>query len=200
MGWLGRLFGASPSPKAYADAGVRLTHELVQSLGLEGWKREPMMLPEYTAEETAAIDKEMADFQGMADDVAAKEGGPGTHMLFHPEAAKVIEQSSIARALEDLASRGSSFGRWDDPDETEVPDDWQQKVSAYLKAWAANLSPTALLGMGELLSRVGRKREAQKSFEIALLYPQYDKSRGRGDNEEFIEMIVKRARADLQKL
>lgn len=198
MGWLSRMFGASPSPKAYVDAGVRLTHELVQSLDLEGWKHGPMMLPGYTAEETAAIESEMANFQRMADDVATEEGGHGTRMLFHPEGAEILERQLISQALEQLASMHSGFGDWDDPDK-EVPDDWRQSVSTYLKAWAANLSPSALLDMGNLLSRVGRKSEARKAFEIALLYPQYAKSRGEA-SPDVIALTVRRARAGLQKL
>lgn len=192
LGWLGRLFG--PSPKAYVDAGVRLTHELILSLTLGGWKD---LVPEYTPEEIEAIDQELSNFQRTANSMAAEEEGPGARMLFHPEAAPEIRRTLIGQALEGLAARDRRFLNEDRPQA-----DWRQCVSAYLKAWSSNLSATVLLEIGDLLFRVGRKQEARKAFEVVLLYPSYIENRDQASKESIDNayMTAKRAAEHLQRL
>ena len=192
MAWLGKLFGGSP--KAYVDAGVRLTHELVVSLGLADWKD---LLPDYTAEEIEAMDRELSNFQQIADGMAAEQEGPGAQMLIHPEAAPEIRRMLMGQGLENLAARDWRFFG-----EDRIPDNWRQCVSTYLKAWVCTLSAGVLLEVGDLLSRVGRKQEARKAFEVVLLYPRYIENRDRGSKESVdnAQYSAARARERLQRL
>ncbi len=192
MAWLDKLFGGSSN--AYVDAGIRLTRELVVSLGLGDWKD---LLPEYTTEEMEAMDRELTNFQRMADGTAAEEEGPGTQMFFHPEAAPEIRRMLMGQALENLAARD-----WRFLGEDRIPDNWRQCVSTYLKAWVSSLSAAVLLEVGDLLSRVGRKQEARKAFEVVLLYPRYIENRDRGSKQSIdnAHYFADRARERLQRL
>lgn len=159
MGLLDKLFGAtSVSKKPYVDGGVELTHKLVSTLALDGWSAG---IPQYTAEETEAINLNLANFQRTANEHAGKE------VIFHPEFVTTIQRRLIAEGLEKLADGVWLFSG------DELPEDWKSRISTYLKAWAGKLSPDVLLKTARLLTLAGYKSEAKETLQVVLLFPSY---------------------------
>jgi hypothetical protein len=184
VGFLNRLFGSAPvSKKPYVDAGVELTHKLVSKLALEGWSGG---LPQYTAEETEAINLNLGHFQRTANESA------GTEVVFHPEFMTTIQRRLIAEGLEKLAD-----GVWLFSDH-ELPEDWKSRISTYLKAWAGKLNPDVLLKTARLLALAGYKSEAKETLQVVLLFPSYANKYfgGSSTSAETAEMLVQ----DAQKL
>jgi hypothetical protein len=160
MGLLTRLFGSAKKPaKPYLDVGVALTHRLVASLELGGWQENG--LPIYTQEEAVAIEKSLHDMQRTFNEEA------GGEVVFHPEIVGEMQRSFAASGLQNLANHS---WRW----RTDFPVDWRKSVSTYLKAWACDLNPTAMLDMARLLIKAGYKGEAREALRVVLLYPTYD--------------------------
>jgi hypothetical protein len=159
MGFLSKLFGSSKPAKPYVDAGMRLTHSLIQSLRLDGWER---LLPVYSKGEIEVIETALASFQHMADE---RMGGKAA---FHPELIGEIQRPLIAEALQNYAGKDWRFTR-----KKELPADWKLCVSSYLKAWAGGLNPNCLIEMAEMLAMAGYKTEAKDALEVVLLFPTY---------------------------
>jgi hypothetical protein len=141
--------------KSYVEAGFRLTYKLVDSLNLEDWAG---TLSSYTAKEVRAVKQSRAVVQKEFADVR-----------FHPEASEQIAEqyrSQAAKALCDLAGEGWAFTR-----KEILPPDWKQRVSTYLKSWAADLSPFSMHEVAELLILAGYNSEAKEAWQVFLLYP-----------------------------
>jgi hypothetical protein len=172
--------------KPYVDAGVALTHKLVTTLNLPGWKDS---LPSYNEEEMEAIDRKLSGFQRMANGV---DGGVAK---FHPKIVPDIQRMLTAEALAELA--GDSWKFSDD-----LPTKWRQCVSTYLKAWASQLSPLVLLDLGNLLVKAGYRTEAKEAFQAVLLFPTYaDTYYGTfKDKAELVKNIVDSAKESLREL
>lgn len=175
----------------YVDSGVLLSRELIRSLALPGWRVGPPLLPDYTLEEVSAIERNLSDFQETANDVI------GVGAKFHPEATDSIRRKCAAEALYELAE-----GQWRFTPHDELPKNWKSIVSTYLKAWASDLNPLALLGMAKLLARAGRKDEARKSLQVPRLFPAYaDRFFGRSsDASQLASEIVGQAEQALRDL
>lgn len=158
---LGSFLGKLREPKkVYTDQGVLLTKRLIDLLELRDWKGG---LPIYRYEETRAIDREMGDFQLMADkEIGGKAG-------FHPDAVQVVLRISAAQGLADLADQD-----WlvlDEADNLKVdhfPSDWKDRISTYLKAWASGLDPDVLIHLSQLLILAGYKGEAKDILGLVL--------------------------------
>lgn len=167
MGFLGKLFGVRRGkPKPYLDAGIQLQCKLIQSLRLEGWQN---LLPVYTREEDEAISKGMSLFQQIANEEAGGEA------LFHPDAIGAIRRQVAGQALEGLAERNLML-----TDTSELPNDWKERLSTYLKAWLCDLNPSAMRGVANLLSKAGYKAEANKALRVALSAEQDTPARREG--------------------
>ena len=188
MGFLSKLFGTSKPAKPYVDAGMRLTHGLIQNLRLEGWEN---MLPVYSPGEIEVIERELASFQHIADD---KMGGKA---VFHPELIGQIQRPLIADALRKYAARD-----WRFTNKKELPADWKLRVSTFLKAWAGGLNPNCLLEMAEMLAMAGYKTEAKDALEVVLLFPTYAHKFYGGSDEDGVlaNGIVNQAKEALQTL
>lgn len=188
MGFLSKLFGTSKPAKPYVDAGMRLTHGLIQSLRLEGWEN---MLPVYSPDEIAVMEAKLASFQRMAD---KQMGGKAA---FHPEIIGEIQRPLMAEALQDYAARDWGFTA-----KKELPSDWKLRVSTYLKAWAGGLNPNCLIEMAEMLALAGYKTEAKSALEVVLLFPTYAHKFFAGADEGGVltNGIVNQAKEALQTL
>jgi len=174
--------------RAYQDGGVRLIARLVAQLGLPGWG--PNVMPTYSAEEVAAIDSGYASFQRMAD----KEGGGAAgSMHFHPDAATEIRRKIAGDELMSYADRLCRFG-----DDLQV--EWKLAASAYLKAWAATLEPSALQNLGELLAKAGYADAARETFTVILKFLPYAPKVYGKQQDELVRMIVERASESLKEL
>lgn len=196
MGLLAKLFGSEKrDTNPYLEAGCQLIPMIADSLGLTEWQEGKF--PGYTAQETDAINRELARFQMMADSVASEQAH-GSKMSFHPEAIDAIQRTCVGTALEDLAGSGwkHSF------DGGTPPKNWKSDVSTYMKSWACSLSPIVLLEMADLLARAGRKREARKVLQAVLLFPSYghDYFGGSEGTEEQVNAIVGEAQGALRSL
>jgi hypothetical protein len=188
MGFLNKLFGTSKPAKPYVDGGMRLTHNLIQNMRLEGWEN---LLPVYSPAEIEVIEAELASFQRMADE---QMGGKA---VFHPEAIGEIQRPLIATALQNYAARD-----WRFTDQKELPADWKLRVSTYLKAWAGGLNPNCLIEMAQMLVKVGYTTEAKAALEVVLLFPTYAHKFFAGSDADGVltNGIVNRAREQLQTL
>ena len=141
--------------KPYVEAGFRLTYKLVDSLSLEGWAG---TISSYTEKEAKAVKQSRAGVQKEFGDVR-----------LHPETGRLIAgryRSQAATALRDLAGEGWAFTR-----KEALPPDWKQRISTYLKSWAADFSPFSMHGVAELLILAGYKSEAKEAWQVFLLYP-----------------------------
>jgi hypothetical protein len=190
MSVLRKLFGASSpqtTPRPYVDAGVRLTHRVVQSLGLPGWETGAQGLqPIYTQDEMDAIGRSLAYFQITANNVM------GGKAVFHPDATETIQRKCAAEALEELAGSGWSASA-DTP-----PQDWRWRTSTYLKAWACQLNPQVLLDLAGMLAGAGCKKEAKEALEVVLLFPSYaHRFFGGAEASELVNSIVEDAKKAL---
>lgn len=78
----------------------------------------------------------------------------------------------------------------------DCPSDWKARVSTYLKAWAMNLDPDALLEMAQLLALAGNKFEGRQAAGIvAAWFPSYAPRFFAGTQDsELVENITGRAR------
>lgn len=131
----------------------------------------------------------MRNFQRMADAEAQRMGHEQMH--FHPEIAEPMQRMFGADALRHLA--GPSIGSWE-PDDV-CPSDWKERVSTYLKAWAMNLDPDAMLDMARLLALAGHKEEARQAAAIvAQRFPSYAPRFYSGSKPELVASITARAR------
>lgn len=186
MGILNKLFGIEKSnTKPYVDAGVALLYKVTSSLNLPGWKDG---LPTYTESEIEAIDRRMANFQKMANDVL----GGDAH--FHPEIVQDLQRTLVAEALLEVAGDEWKFS-------VETPQNWRERLATYLKAWAGSLNPLALLELGDLLVKVGYRSEAREAFQVVLLFPTYAATYYRGQQKaELVEKIVVYAKESIRDL
>jgi hypothetical protein len=187
VGLLGKLFGTKKHrSQPYVDWGMQFTLSLIGTFGLRDWQDG---LPNYSNEETAEIERALANFQSIAD---RELGGKA---LFHPDAVSEIQQPLIAGALEELAGRN---WKWADC----LPDNWKEICSTYLKAWACNLNPSALLDLAELLSKAGYKGEAKEALQAILFFPTYARTYFAGDAraDEISDTFVARAQQALASL
>jgi hypothetical protein len=161
VGILRALFGpAKPLARPYVDEGLALTKTLIEECDLSDWASGT---PELTQDEARALDRGLNSFQALADAEARKAGN--AKMMFHPEAIEPMQRTLGADALRSLAGEGWTMGfGWDL--EGPCPEDWQARVSTYLKAWAMNLDPDALVEMAQLLALAGYNSEAREAARI----------------------------------
>jgi hypothetical protein len=175
----------------YVRAGIVLTQELVTSLHLVGWKD---FIPSYTTDEVAAIERELCSWQRIANNVAEERWGPGRTMVVHPSALPEIQRMCAATALKDLA-----YYQWFWED--ELPRNWKDFVSTYLKAWAAQFEPDVLLQLANLLLRAKYRNAAKQAYQVVLLFPTYaDTFLGKHRTPEVVDGIVNQAKKALQDL
>ncbi len=115
-------------------------------------------------------------------------------MLFHPEIVNSMQRTLGAEALRRLAGPGMDGIDW--VLDGDIPDDWRSRVSTYLKAWAMNLDPDALLEMAKLLALAGYKTEGRQAAAIvADWFPSYAPRFFAGQQSPgVVEDIVARAR------
>jgi len=183
VGILGKLFRKQRQP--YVAAGVRLTNDLVTTLGLTDW---PNFEPDYRPDEIEAIETKLSGFQNMANEEMGGQAG------FHRDIAPDITRLLAAQALNDLTARECEW-----PD--EVPPNWRDYVSTYLKSWAALLDPFTLYKLGEFLLKAGRRNEAKRVFDVILLFPTYAETYYDGEPDlHFVNGIVSEAKKHLAEL
>lgn len=92
-------------------------------------------------------------------------------ILVHSELRDPLQRSLGAEALRRLAGPTPQIG-WDL--DGVCPDDWKIRVSTFLKAWAMNLDPDALLDLAGLLALAGHKTQAlQAAAIVSLSFPSY---------------------------
>lgn len=183
MGFIGKLFGKEKS-QPYVDAGMSLIFKLARSLSLTDWNEG---LPNYSPEELAVINHRLSEFQKMADTELQGE------TTFHPEALQKIQRTLAGESLIEYAGEQWKF-------EDDVPANWKNLVSTYLKAWASCLYPQALLELGELLVKVGCRNEAKEVFQIVLLFPTYAETMWGKNDDELLDSIISSAKEALQDL
>jgi hypothetical protein len=186
MGIIRRILGFEKKvEKSYVDAGVALIHKLNATLNLPDWRE---LLPTYTEEEMEAINRRWSDFQRTANEVG------GGDVKFHPEIVPDLQRMLTAEALADLAGAPWKFS-------DELPTRWRQCVSTYLKAWAADFNPLALLDLGDLLVKAGYRTEAKEVFQVLLLFPTYANTYYSGQQKpQLVENISGSARERLREL
>lgn len=181
--------GMAPA-RPYVDEGLALTKKLIALFKLSDWASGT---PAFTELESREIDRELNSFQRMADREARKEGH--AQMQFNPEAVGPVQRTVGAGALCRLAGAGwTTVSGWDLGG--EYPDDWKARVSTYLKAWAMNLDPDALLELAQLLALAGYKSEGKQASSIVVdLFPRYaPRFFGGSDDPKLVEGITKRAK------
>ncbi len=157
MGLLNRIFGGTKDN--YPKSGVVLVHKLATSLNLPGWQGK---LPGYTPSELEAIEAQLSDFQRMADSAM------GEKAVIHPDAIQDIQRTLAATALTNFAD-----GKWRFL--SNIPENWKELVSTYLKAWSADMSPNALVSLGGLFLKASRPDEVKQVCQVLLLFPAYAK-------------------------
>ncbi len=186
MSLLKRILGMEKkAEKPYIYAGIALIHKLTATLNLSDWKD---LLPSYTEEEIEAINKRWSSFQRTANEVA------GGDAKFHPEIVSNIQRMVASEALAELAGVTWKFS-------DELPKNWRQCVSTYLKAWAAHFNPIALLDLGDLLVRAEHRTEAKEVFKVVLLFPTYADTYYAGQQKpELVEGITNSAKESLREL
>jgi hypothetical protein len=157
VGLLKALFGApNPPARPYLDQGLALTKKLIGLLGLSDWASDT---PQYTPEEMRAIDQGLRTAQRTADQV--------NDARLRSEIIDPMRRIEGAEALHDLAGRHWGIS-------SECPDDWRERISTYLKAWAMQLDPDVLLDMSVLLAIAGCRGEAITAAQIvANHFPSY---------------------------
>lgn len=182
MGILKSLFGKAEAPtKPYVENGMRLAYKLANSLGLVGWSGGIS----YTAKEQKALENSRIAVQKEYADVR-----------FHPEAGEVVAgifRMYGASALKDLADED-----WNMSDKKTLPTDWKEKLSTYLKSWAADLSPFTMDAVAELLILAGYKTEAKEAYRVILEFPTYARNSGMGYDTPL--QIVEGARQHIAEL
>jgi hypothetical protein len=182
------FFRKKPAAPAYVEAGTQLTFKLVQSLSLVGWENG---VPSYTLEEVAAIEKELSHFQQMANEQCGGEA------CFHPDAVSTVRRWAAGTALENLNEDWWWFAR------DTLPENWKERVSTYLKEWAARLNPSTLIHMSVLLARAGHKDKAREAVEAVLhFFPAYAPTyfAGGDSGTEATKSVIKEAQEALAVL
>lgn len=190
MGFLKKLFGPpKPPSRPYVDQGLALTKRLIGLLNLSDWATG---VPDYTDQEARAIDRELRRFQSIADQSAQRDGS--REMRFHPEFIPPMQRRLGADALRRLVGPELDVG-WE-LDDDYCPIDWKSRVSTYLKAWAMNLDPSALMEMAQLLALAGYQSEARQAAGIvAACFPSYAPRFFAGaQSPELVEGITEQAR------
>jgi hypothetical protein len=147
---------------AYPDAGMQLLAKLIQQFSLPGWRAD--LVPTFSSDEAAAIDEGLARFQRLAESEVG-EGAQGS-TYFHPEAAKEIQRMLSG---EELIRYADAIWQFSD----ELPSNWRIAASAYLKAWAVTLNPSALQNLGKLLAEAGHVEAARATFSVIIEVPHY---------------------------
>ena len=182
MGILSKLFERR---QPYVAAGVQLTNQLVTTLKLPDWTN---FEPDYRPDEIEALSDNLSGFQELAD----KE--MGGEAKFHESVAPQITRLLAAQALNDLAARECEL-----PD--DLPSNWKDYASTYLKSWAAQLDPFTLYKLGELLTKAGYRNEAKDVFQVILLFPTYAETYYAGEPDlHFVNEIVNSAQEFLAGL
>ena len=125
MNFFGRLFRTRPA--GYVDDGMRLLHTLVKDMALPGWSAD--LQPSYSEEEIEAIDRQLRQFQQLADEEVG-EGRSGS-ALFHPEAVPELRRTAACSAL-------MSLGFPNAVSVTTLSADWKSTAATFLKASAGN--------------------------------------------------------------
>ncbi|MFH1595162.1 MAG: hypothetical protein ABIG94_02155 [Pseudomonadota bacterium] len=186
MGLLRRILGwEKKQDKPYVDAGMAVMHKLITKFNLLDWKD---LLPSYTDEEIEAINKRWSRFQRMANNVG------GGDVKFHPEILPDLKRMLVGEALAELAGDSWKFS-------DQLPTNWKECISTYLKAWASYLDPLSLLDLGELLTRAGYLIEAKEVFQVVLLFPTYANTYYAGQQKpELVKSIVDSAKESLKDL
>lgn len=162
---LGAAMGAEEwwQDDPYVVGGIGSSAKIADSLQLPGWREGIPM--SYTREEVIAINRELSTLKGQFDEYAAGKGG--REALVSPVARDAIRSACAATALAGLG------GRWTHSDSEDLPVDWKNCVSSYLKAWRCDLAPRVLLDMAELLAKAGYKNEAKHALQAVLLFPAF---------------------------
>jgi hypothetical protein len=179
------------APESYIDSGKLLIQRLTQSLPLLDWRNGP---PGYTEGENEAIDFSLSQFQRIGDEVARERGGD--KMAIHLNYVEDIRRMLAEQGLRGLADRGWRF-------KDNIPENWKENLSTYLKAWICGLNPMVLLDVADLLVHAGRNAEASEAVETVRLFPAYAHSQGSEGafSAEIVEQVVGRAeelRKDIQ--
>jgi hypothetical protein len=184
MSLFSKLLGKGKS-QPYVDAGMASTFKLCHSLNLPDWNDG---LPSYTAEEIAAIDRELSRFQQIAN---SELGGEAK---FHPEVVPALQRLWAGEALTELARKKLMLQSED------TPTDWKPIASTLLKAWASRLDPRTLLELADLLAKVGCKNEAREVLQVVLLFPTYAETLWGKSDDKLLEGIVCEAKENLRHL
>jgi hypothetical protein len=167
MGILKSLFGKAEAPtKPYVENGRRLAYKLANSLGLVGWSGGIS----YTEKEQRAIENSRREVER-----------DHANVRFHPEAGEVVTgiyRNYAASALKSLAQAD-----WIMSASGTLPADWKERLSTYLKSWAADLSPFTMDAVAELLVLAGYKSEAKEAYRVLLEFPNYARNSGMGYDE-----------------
>lgn len=167
---------------------MRLLATLVKQVPLPGWGAD--LLPVFSSEEIAVIEDGLSRFQRVADsEFEGSQGGT----YFHPEAAEAIRRMVTG---DELISYANAIWQFED----ELPGNWRIAASAYMKAWAAMLNPTALQNLGELLAKAGENDAARATFSVILEVPNYAAKLWGEGHDDLAEEIVAVARESLQEL
>ena len=183
MGFISNIFGKGKN-QPYVDAGTALVFQLIRSLNLSDWNEG---LPNYSSEELEVIDRRFSQFQKIANEELGGEA------KFHPDALPKIQRMLTGEALAEFAGEQWKFA-------DDVPANWKNLVSIYLKAWTSRLDPQTFLDLGDLLIKAGHQSEAKKIFQAVLLFPTYAKTMWGEDNDELLNLIIGRAKDSLQDL
>lgn len=185
MGFLANIFGSKS--QSYGSAGAALLLKLTSTLNLSDWKDG---LPNYTPEEVEAIDKNIDQFQYLA------EKQLGGEAKFHPDAVPEIQRKLAGDALYELGRDYLFLDIGDDG----IPMNWKPCASSLLKSWVSTRNPLSMIALGDLLAKVGRKSEAKETYQVILLFRDYVKSRPDEFDETFAIKVVNEARQSLRDL
>lgn len=169
----------------YVTAGAEFTQHIVTSLGIQGWKNG---CPVFTDSERKAIESGQNDFQFLANERTRLEA------IFNPDTVEPIQRQLGGEALKRLADH-----TW--KDSGELPANWMERLSTYLKAWSMTLDPNILLDVADLLALAWYQADAKRAAEIvATLFPGYAPRYFVGTDEsgDTTEEIVSLARDAIQ--
>ncbi len=168
MGFLKQLFNLNKKlpgshvdrkPRGpYVDNGLELVGRLTTTLGLTDWKGSSPIC--YTDVELTAINSRISGFQQQAN----QAGGEGKVFVVRSEFASEMQGMFAASALQDLASDSWKYS-------DNLPVNWKEFVSSYLKSWVAGYDPMCLIDLGDLLIKADHNTEAREVFKLLLLFP-----------------------------
>lgn len=187
MGILKKLFSLGKKTEGlYIDEGLALVGRLATTLSLPDWKGSSPIY--YTDEEIKAINRNISKSQQQLDET----GGAGKTFVVRSDLVPTIQGIWAAQALTTLANDSWKFSR-------DLPANWKQCVSTYLKAWVLEHDPTCLLELGDLLVGAGRRTEAKQVFQIVLLVTTYTPIT-RHWQKEMIDYIIANTNEKLEEL